>query len=574
MPKTTTFSPVTIQLFLPSLNIYFQINGRMAEDPNLVDIQNDAEMRQSDSTTSYVSTFFPTSCPILTTNAEVHPIPLTNNDLNTLTVEQSVNVELSNILSEITCSEKSNQDGATKAPSTSTLTNELYTVRQRNPPVELPTTDFENDNIAPLFVKGETKPVNKSEKRKRNSPQTRNVRDKLSQYAYQHKSTKNVSFVLQANDEMTRNVIMEEAPSASSSLTLVERLSTPPPTTRTVPHPPTALQSRIRQVGVRQIQQTEEVQTNPTEDEMRNYEVPETKAPVWRMYEHHLRLVGRGQARLNQINSDIEYDNLPSWCFGGTQAPQYLRPFHEDLITLTHHYAIRMAKTTRNILIRQIQQDTAQARHLQETLIRMYKEDNDPNIDLAIGRAEGIAAHYAQKETILNARLSEEDQVNIPENASEWADILGRRKVTKQTTRGRSRSKSREKTTPANNPKAGKNNPAKQARHNPPSTSTYQPSNNKNKKRNAKQIGAKQQTWTASTPGTSQQGYRNAPSISTSASRPSRSSSNDRNGNPQLDTFSNAQQGNSSNNGPSRPTNLNAEELHLITLLRASKTDN
>ena len=307
---------------------------------------------------------------------------------------------------------------------------------------------------------------------------------------------------------------------------------------------------------------------------MRNYEVPEARAPVWRMYEHNLRLIGRGQARLNQIDSDIEYDNLPSWCYGGTQAPQYLRPFHEDLITLTHHYAVRMAKTTRNILLRQIERDTAQARHLQETLVRMYKEDKDPNIELAIGRAEGIAAHYTRKETTLNARLSEEDQANVPDSPSEWADILGRRKVVKPTTRSRSRSKSRDTNAAANNPKAAKNNAGKPSRPKPTPTPSHQPPT---KKRNMKQTGPKQtqQTWTASAAGPSHPGARRTPSNTTVAPRPSASTSNVRNGDRQPEPhYSQQQSGPSTSNGGSRPTNLNAEELRLINLLRASKRDN
>ena len=75
-----------------------------------------------------------------------------------------------------------------------------------------------------------------------------------------------------------------------------------------------------------------------------------------------------------------------------------MRPFQEDIITLTHHYAVRMAKTTWDILIRQIKRNTAQARHLQETLVRMYRKDKDPNVDLAIGCAEGIADHKTRKE--------------------------------------------------------------------------------------------------------------------------------------------------------------------------------
>ena len=60
-----------------------------------------------------------------------------------------------------------------------------------------------------------------------------------------------------------------------------------------------------------------------------------------------------------------------------------------------------MVKATRNI--QQVERAASQARHLQETLSSMYKEDSDNNIKLTIVRVEGIAAHYTRKE--INSRM-------------------------------------------------------------------------------------------------------------------------------------------------------------------------
>ena len=46
----------------------------------------------------------------------------------------------------------------------------------------------------------------------------------------------------------------------------------------------------------------------------------------------------------------------------------------------------------------QLGKDADQARLLVETLVWMYKEDNDPDTELALGRAEGIAVHCTRKE--------------------------------------------------------------------------------------------------------------------------------------------------------------------------------
>ena len=257
----------------------------------------------------------------------------------------------------------------------------------------------------------------------------------------------------------------------------------------------------------------------------------------------------------------MDEGNPLSWCFGATQAPQYMRPFHPELVAVTLEYAMKMAITARNLLIREAEQDAGQARHLQETLIRMYKQDNDPNIDLAVGRATGIAEHYTRKEELLNIRLPEEDQPNIPTEVNEWADILCRRKVSKPSTRSRSRSKSRDKkkdTKKANAKNAPKNQKA--------STSTQgQPQ----KRKNTQQQGLTFQQWKQSKVGPTQQNPRPSSSSTSIQAKPSLNSLAKQSVHQAQMIPNNTPYSAATNN--QRPTNLNEEELRLITLLRASK---
>jgi len=300
---------------------------------------------------------------------------------------------------------------------------------------------------------------------------------------------------------------------------------------------------------------------------MRNYIVPDPKAPIWRMYENNLRMVGRSQARVKQLEDDVANGTPPSWCFGGTQAPIYMRPYHHRLVTLTQEYAVKMAKTTISIIMDQATKDAAQARHLQETLVRMYKEDNDPNIELALGRADGIAAHYTRKEVQLNRRIKEEDEANIPKSFDEWADVLSRRKTTKPSTRSRSRSKSRDRK------KAAKRVAAQQAQvqnqKKPTHASGQKPPQ---PKRSNQQSSQKQQTWKKPKTGPQHQGTTSYTSTYSSAPRTSTSTSSLRDGSGPSRSASNQQVASGSHSIP-RPTNLNAEEMRLITMLRASKNN-
>ena len=302
---------------------------------------------------------------------------------------------------------------------------------------------------------------------------------------------------------------------------------------------------------------------------MRRYQVPDSKEPIWKLYEQKLRTVGRAQARLEQLNVGIAAGNPPSWCFGGTQAPLYMRPYHPEMVAVTLEYAMKMAITARNILIRQAETDAGQARHLQETLSRMYKQDKDPNFELATGRAEGIAAHYTRKEVALNERQTDEDQKNIPTEVEDWAEMLCRRKVTKPTARSRSRSRSKEAKKKAKKTNNTNKNAPKQHQKSTPSTSAQ--STSSNKKKPSQPHSQTYQEWKASKASSSAQAPRHSSSNTSTMPRASSSSTHVRSG--YAPPSRPAQQAPSAGPSNQRQTPLNEEELRLITLLRASKND-
>ena len=534
----------------------------MAEDQITGDIHH-AEVYRTNSNRRYVSTPFPYSCQIGQTNPSTNDSSLNNSDTPKNIPVDASNKDLNTYFSEMHCNpKKSNvEKDINSEPAITKINDNVNGARQENP-VATPTTSRMISLLAPLFVRDCNPPSPLTTKRKRTSPQTRNVREKLLTYAYKNRSTKNVTFVLQADEDATTNVDMEERVTNSSSTTSID---INPIQVRSLENLNTALPQRLSRPASRHSQQSEAMQTLPTEEQMRKYQVPDSKAPIWKLYEQKLRIVGRCQSRIETLSTEITNGNPPSWCFGGTQAPQYMRPFHPELVALSLEYAMKMAITARNLLIRETDQEAEQVRHLQETLSRMYKQDKDPNFELAIGRAEGIAQHYTHKERALNIRLSEEDQANIPTEVSEWADILCRRKVNKPNARSRSRSRSRDK-------KQRTSNKAQ------PSTSQNQKKNTKNNYKGSappknpkgqQHQGTSFQQWKLNQESAKTQAARNSTSNTSVPPRPSSSSTYQRNVNVQPNQQTTVTV--SGNNVTNRPTTLNEEELRLITMLRASK---
>ena len=539
----------------------------MAEDKNLADNVIHAQVHRTDSDRRLVSTPLPYSCQIGQTNLPANPRSRESNDITHVITANASDTSLSNKFLQMHCNSNQTDESGKNSDSNVKQEYDKSTVRQQEPPDALPSTSRQNYDLTKFSLVTTNSKLPLPEKRKRNSPQTRNVREKLLQYAYTDRSTKNVTFDLQADDEITRDVIMEEGASNSSSTT---SLGQNPGAQRSYTNLETALPQRRSREARRQIQQTEGVQTLPTEDQMRNYVVPDSKAAIWKLYEQKLRQVGRSQARMNQLTQEMDEGNPPSWCFGGTQAPQYMRPFHPELVAVTLEYAMKMAVTARNILIRQTEQDAGQARHLQETLMRMYKQDRDPDFDLATGRAEGIADHYTRKETALNIRLSEEDQVNIPTEINEWAEMLCRRKVTKPNTRSRSRSASKDSKKKQRKQTSSAQETASKQLKAGKSTITQKPKTSN--KRSNQHSGPSYAQWKASKSSEQNQLPRSSTSNTSNAMGSSSASNLPRGTQTQLtkpapSTSSKANQFNQ------RQTALTEEELRLITMLRASKSD-
>ena len=169
-------------------------------------------------------------------------------------------------------------------------------------------------------VPDETLDQRAERKRKRDSPEENSmrIRLKLQQYAYKSTLTgnKNVSFNLQADTNASHSVTSMESANSDQNDTVVEIPSRENLNrTENMPRRSTPLQA--------------------TEEEIRGYEVPANKLHIWKLLETQLRKIGRHDARVSQLSEELATERPPSWCFGGTTAPSYLRPFHDTLINVT-----------------------------------------------------------------------------------------------------------------------------------------------------------------------------------------------------------------------------------------------
>jgi len=545
----------------------------MAEDTSSVDIATSADLARTDSNRRYVSTNLPTGAQSSLTTPELSAINSLSSSEQLNVLAKAVNIDLSSHLSKLTCHNAKNVPLVNPARVTvvAQIHNELDTVGQLDSPDALRLTSCRSFDITTRVTGEKQNTLTRPEKRKRNSPQTRNVREKLLQYAYKDRSNKNVTFSLQADEDaiseidIDDNTAMEEERSEGSSASSTSVTVMAAPSSSHTNAIRDALPQRQGRQSSRPLHITA-VQTLPTEEEMRKYIVPDRQVKFWKLYEHQLRLVGRAQARINQLDRDIEARNPPSWCFGGTQAPQYMRPYHKEFVKLTKKYAMQMAILAKNILSDQAQSDAGEARHLQETLYRMYREANDPNFELATGRAEGIAAYYTRKEHTLNIRLAEEDQQFVPQTEDEWADQLARRKITKPSARRSSRSRSRD----------NKHAPKTQGKQNPPK------SNNKKNEKTSQGPQPTKKRHIAPKSGQSNPGYQPntfpqyppVPRINSNHQLNSaRPSSSNQAFNMQPTRTASTSQSGQPRGATSNTTILSTEEQRLITMLRASKNN-
>ena len=200
----------------------------------------------------------------------------------------------------------------------------------------------------------------------------------------------------------------------------------------------------------------------------------------------------------------------------------------------------------------------------------MYARANDDDFELAHQRAIGIAQHYKEKEIILNRRLTQDDLVNQPATRAEWAEALGRRKVSKANTRRSSRSRSpvrqpRNAPTQNNRNQSAPGNPPQQSQsHTGNNQQSQNPSSNGNNRKNQQRQGSNHGNTRNGQPDYQRPGPSNASASSSSTSQ--QGGSNNRKAPKQPKS---GQQ--SANN---RPLDLNAEEQALITMMRAAKNNN
>ena len=438
-----------------------------------VDQQEVPSVSNADSNRNFVSTNLPTCFSNVSTDNDIHSDDQTNvagpstSPTNTDVVNSSIQLDnphcityfSSNDVTENDCLVEKLIDFGILLVSPSPL---LQACEQTTP---------DNSLIALLPASSSPEPqVARPSKRKRLDPpqEVCNVRDKLSKYAYTDRNIKNVSFAPQV-DRTTPPAPPQASPTSSMEIDGTVAPPQPPPTTsvETNMRAPRPIINTVRRaISMSSLPAIASGLTHTplpsippntntshgslvvdpaltADDEARNYQVPERMTRMWRLYEHQLRIVGRTSARIRQLDEDIRIERPPSWCYGGTQAPQYLRPFHISLVEITRAYAMTMASAARAHLQQQAEDDAREAEHLRNTLSNMYADAGDEFYELANLRAEGIAGYYTRKEMTLSRRLHDEDVALQPTTRAEWADQLSRRKISKPTTRRRtSRSRS------------------------------------------------------------------------------------------------------------------------------------
>ena len=116
---------------------------------------------------------------------------------------------------------------------------------------------------------------------------------------------------LQADDDASVDVVLEEIASASSSITTLSRelaLKDHTWNLATAVPQPTATQVHLN------IQQTKEVHMNPIKDDIRNLEIPESKAPIWRLYEQTCRSLKRQNQLVDAGSWRRQQVKLVFWC--------------------------------------------------------------------------------------------------------------------------------------------------------------------------------------------------------------------------------------------------------------------
>ena len=330
--------------------------------------------------------------PQVTNQCEINPLTLANVSTDN-PLDDLINNSLSQELDLITC--------------VSTTSN--YAICTDVTPVS---SILELQANTPAYSQSETD-ITQLKKRKRlNSPNGNENKDNTirAELRVLRKAKKSVSFVIQEDDKPSaRNSAHQTSASASTSRASTEAVE--------MDDADSSEDDDIPDTGEQALL------------DAREYTVPGEHVNLWRLLLNAMKNTARAHARKHHLEECIEGNTLPLWCYGMSLAPSWLQPFKPAQQREAHASAMRMAETTRDELQVEIASSTRESNELREALQRMYRHSSNPDSNLAIQRAAGIATHFRAKETAQQVRQRAEDDKTRPNSDSDWNTALSRRQV-------------------------------------------------------------------------------------------------------------------------------------------------
>ena len=161
----------------------------------------------------------------------------------------------------------------------------------------------------------------------------------------------------------------------------------------------------------------------------RGYLVPGDLVNLWKLLLNAMKNIARAHARIHGIDESLEAGAVPLWCYGLALPPPWLQPFKAPQVREAHEAALAMAQTTKAELRVEMASSQREARELREALQRMYRHADNPDSNLAIQRASGIASHFRAKEISHQVRQRAEDDKSRPTTDTDWNAALSRRQA-------------------------------------------------------------------------------------------------------------------------------------------------
>jgi len=237
-----------------------------------------------------------------------------------------------------------------------------------------------------------------------------NARTELRRYK---KIKKRVSFVLQDGEQVPKSTTIEPVPATDSMISV-----------------------STEQASMEESNSSED-ESDPTEQAIRDareYLVPGELASLWKLMLHAMKNIARTHARIHGLDECLSAGAVPLWCYGLALPPPWLQPFKAPQAREAHDAALAMAQTTQDELRVEMASSQREARELREALQRMYRHANNPDSNLAIQRASGIASHFRAKETSQQVRQRAEDDKSRPDSDADWNAALSRRQAARPPT--------------------------------------------------------------------------------------------------------------------------------------------